>query len=336
MKDYYQILGISRSASETEIKSAYKKLAVKYHPDKNPDSEAQFKDVNEAYSTLNNESKKKVYDNKMSFSYDFKRWSEAFGASNTATNFHKTVNRKVPSKGQDIRVNFTISFIESIIGTDKLVDITRTKRCPLCDGTGASKQKQCTTCKGKGAVRRVHKAVFIDDDNSIQVDVCNDCNGTGLVIDTPCTMCKGETILPDKKRLTISIPPGMEDGNFVKLVGFGSAGRNGGENGDIFVYISVDPDPKYERKGNDVYTSYGVSPSDLVLGREFEAELLGKKVKVVIPKGTRSTAKIKLNNQGIKNGSLYITFNVLIPTDPSDDEIELYEKLRELEWNCGN
>lgn len=332
MKDYYKILGISRSASKIDIKSAYKKLAVKYHPDKNPNFEEMFKDVNESYSILSSEVKRQEYDNKMSFSNDFKRWGKAFGTSNTASNFSKSVNRKVPTKGSDIRVKITVSFIESILGIEKIVEINRTKRCPLCDGTGASKMKQCIICKGKGSIRRVHRALSIDNDNSIDVELCTDCNGTGLVIDIPCSMCKGETVLPDKKELIIRIPSGIIDGEVVKVVGYGNSGRNGGVNGDILAYISVGIDNKYERKGNDIYTSCEVSPSDLVLGAEFELDLLGSKVKVIIPKGTQSTSKIKIKNQGVKDGSLFIKLNVVISSHLSDAEIELYKKLREFEW----
>jgi molecular chaperone DnaJ len=336
MKDHYSTLGVSRSASTSEIKSAYKKLAVKYHPDKNPNSESIFKEVNEAYSILSDAGKKKVYDNKMSFSNDFKRWGEAFGTCNTAASFHKKTNRKVPIKGQDIRVNFTITFESSITGIDKVIEVNRKKRCSLCDGTGASKQKQCTICKGKGVVRKVHKATSIEDDNSIQVDICNNCGGTGLVIETPCTLCKGETILSETKHITVKIPSGVEDGNLIKVIGSGNAGRNGGANGDILAYIEVIEDSKFIRKGNDIYMSFDVSPSDLVLGADIKINVFGKIIKAVIPKGTKSTAKLKLKKHGIKDGSLFITFTVLVPTDASDAEIELYEKLRELEWNCGN
>lgn len=336
MKDHYQILGISRSASAYEIKAAYKKLAIKYHPDKNPDSEEQFKEVNESYSTLSDDSKKKAYDNKMSFTHDFKRWGEAFGTANTASNFHKKATRKVSMKGQDLRVNFTISFEDSIVGVEKKIEIHRRKRCSMCDGTGAKKQKQCGLCKGKGVVRKLHRPVLMEDSNSIRLDTCDECDGFGLIIDTQCTMCKGVTTLPETKRVKVKIPAGIEDGNLVKMIGLGSAGHNGGENGDILAYIVVIDDSNFKRKGNDIYTTFDVTPSDLVLGKDIEINIFGKTLKAAIPKGTRSTAKIKLNKQGVKDGSLFLTFNVLIPTDASDVEIELYEKLRELEWNCGN
>lgn len=336
MKDYYKILGVSRSASASEIKKAYKKLAVKYHPDKNPGSEDQFKEINDVYSTLNDEGKKKLYDNKMSFTNDFKRWGEAFGTANTAANFHNTANRKVSIKGQDLKVDFTIAFIDSINGITKMIDVNRKRRCPMCDGTGASKQKQCELCKGKGVVRKVYRSEGDIEQYTIRLDICNDCGGSGLVIDVPCDMCKGETILPETKRVNIKIPPGVENGNLVRVVGAGSAGRNGGSNGDILAYISVTPDPKFMRKGNDIYTSFNVTPSDLVLGKTIEFNFFGKNINVIIPKGTKSTAKIKLLKQGINDGSLFITFIVQIPTDVSDDEIELYKKLRELELNYGN
>lgn len=335
MKDYYRILGVERTASTADIKKAYKKLAVKYHPDKNPDKEDVFKEIGEAYQTLSDDGKRKSYDNKMSFSYDYKRWGEAFGKADTAKNFHKASRRKGASKGHDIRVNFTLTFEESIKGVDKTVEVHKRKRCPLCDGTGASKQKQCGTCKGKGVVRAVKRVSFMNDE-AVKLTACNICDGTGLVIDTPCTMCKGQTTVPDVKKVIIKIPAGVEDGQFVKMTGLGNAGSNGGENGDIIAAITVTPDKRYERIENDLYTTIDVTPSDLVLGSEIKFDFFGDTLNAKIPKGTSSTAKIKMNKKGVKDGALFIRFNIQVPTSPTPEEIELYEKLRELEWNCGN
>lgn len=335
MIDYYRILGVERTATQQDIKLAYKKLAIKYHPDKNPGAEDKFKEVNEANAVLSDPDKRKDYDNKMSFSHDFKRWGEAFGTANTAANFGQKARRKGPSKGPDQRVNFKITFAESITGVEKTVEIARRKKCPMCDGTGASVQKKCPTCDGKGVVRVARKESFIAGDG-IVVESCYTCDGSGLVIDTPCTLCKGQTTLPDTKQTKIKIPAGISDGEFITLTGMGSAGKNGGQNGDIIVYVQVVPDSKFERIGNDIYTSVDVTPSDLVLGNELNLNFFGREIKAIIPPCTGSNAKIKLNKQGIKEGALFLSFNVMVPTSPTEEEIELYQKLRDLEWNCGN
>lgn len=338
MINYYSILGVDRTATQKEISKAFRDKGRTCHPDKFPDdpeATEKFQELSQAYAILSNPDKRKAYDNKMSFSNDFKRWGEAFGESKTATDFGKKARRKGPVKGPDQRVNFNISFKESITGVEKTIEIKRRKKCPMCDGTGASVQKKCPTCDGKGVVRRAKKASFMEGD-TIVVDSCHTCDGTGLVIDTPCTLCKGETVLPDVKQVKIKIPAGIEDGQFITLTGMGSAGKNGGQSGDIIAYIQVKEDTSFKREGNDLYTSIEVSPSDLILGREVELNFFDRKTKAIIPPKTTSDTKIKLNKQGIKDGALILSFNVVVPSNPSDEEIELYQKLRDIEWNIGN
>lgn len=331
MADYYAILGVTRAASAEEIKAAYKKLAREYHPDKNPDTEDKFKAVNEAYAILSDEDKRRAYNNKMSFTYNYNRWSEAFGTSNAASSFHKKPMAK-HVVGGDITVDIAISLTECATGCSKLINYKKLIRCGLCDGSGAKTQKKCTICNGEGVVKQI-KTVSMLAGRSIEVVTCNACNGSGLETDIPCDNCHGKTRQLDDASVRLKIPIGIKHGNYIKMSGLGNAGPNGGPNGDLIANISIKPHETFIRDDNDnIITTIEVSALDLILGKDIELQTLSDKVKIKIPAGTQPSAKIKLPGRGIKDGSLLVGFNVVIPSDLTDEQKNLYETLRNMEW----
>lgn len=328
---YYEILGVSRTASQDEIKRAYKKLAIKYHPDKNPGFEDKFKEIVESYETLSDDVKRKKYDSLNSFGYNFSRWGEAFGEASTAKDFHKNTGKPVPPRGSDVEYFLDISFEESINGVEKEILITRKRRCAMCDGTGASTQKKCTVCLGFGIVKTPKKADLRSEGGFEQIH-CKKCHGSGLIIDKSCTLCHGETTILETKTFIVTIPPGIKDGNFIKIENGGHSGKNSGPYGSAIVYISVGEHPDYGMDGDVIISYINVTPSDLVLGKSCHFSRLGKSFKFEIPKGTQTTSYIRIPNEGLNGSDMLIKFRVLIPSNPSEEEVDYYQKLRDLEW----
>lgn len=325
--NYYELLGVSRSSELEEIKRAYKKLAIKYHPDKNPGYENQFKEIAEAYETLSDPAKRRKYDNSNAFGYDFGRWSEAFGEANTAKDFHKNTGRPVPPRGADIDIYLDISLKESVCGTDKDIKITRKRRCAMCDGSGASVQMKCPVCLGLGVVKK------LKPNEQPEIISCTRCYGSGLKIKKACTLCHGETTTLETKSFTVSIPPGIKDGNFIKLENAGHAGKNGGPCGAAIIHISIGVDPDFSLD-NDQLTAYiNLSPSDLVLGKRIQFDRFGKQIGIDIPPRTNSQSTLVVAGEGIGGNDLFIKFRVITPRNPTPEELECYQKLRDLEWN---
>ena len=323
--NYYQILEILPNASESDIKTSFKKLAVKYHPDKHSGFEDKFKEINEAYSTLSDPIKRKEYDTKLSFSSQFKRWGAAFGKPNTATNFSHTAKKEAP-KGTDIHIFVDITLDESIHGTKKIITVDYGSRCPLCDGTGAKTRKKCTVCKGIGMVKKIIGG-------EIKPAPCSSCNNSGLIIDDVCLHCKGTGLTKSSRDIEILINKGMKDGDEITVKGSGNAGFNGGAYGDVKIFINELPHKDYTRHGNDLNMKYEVSPIDLILGKEIIVNTPYGIVNTTIPMGTQVNSRIRIKGKGILDGDLYVGFNTIIPSNISDEEIELYKELRKMEFS---
>jgi molecular chaperone DnaJ len=340
-RDYYEVLGVDKNASEDDIKKAYRKLAMQYHPDQNPDdkeAEEKFKEINEAYEVLGDNEKRQRYDqfghagvdpNNMGGDGGFQGFSggdfgdifgdifNMFGGGGGGGSFHQANNG--PKKGSDIRVNLNIAFEEAAFGTEKKIKLTRREKCSVCGGTGAkpgTSTKTCDQCGGSGQVRVTQRSIL----GMMQtVKTCEKCGGTGKIIDTPCEKCNGSGYENATRQITIKIPAGVDTGSVLPLRGEGHAGYKGGPSGDVFVYINVKPHELFRREGSDVYLDVPVTFPQLALGTELKVPTLEGLVKLKIPEGTQNGTTFKLKNKGIRSlngfgkGNQYVTVKLEVP-----------------------
>ena len=327
MINYYAVLGVSRTSSKEDIKVAYKKLAREYHPDKNNGDDAKFKEVSEAYDNIYDDKKRKAYDAKMKFSFDFGRWGQAFGESTTAEDFHKTGRPESPP-GPDVNQDMTITLDEVISGVKKEVVYDAMKPCRTCDGSGAKTLTSCSLCNGHGIVRERKQNLF---GSSLEASVCKKCWGTAVEIKDPCMACKGEGRISEKESAMVSIPSGTKSGNFINIIGKGSAGKKGGPRGNLIVHITEKLPKGITRKGNDLYMEHSITVSEAVLGTEIEVEGPKKTITLKVIPSTQSGTLLRVKNGGILRGYLYVQINVIIPEIISDEQRVLFERLNEID-----
>ena len=357
-RDYYEILGVSKSASGADIKKAYRKLVKKYHPDvnKEADSEEKFKEVQEAYEVLSDESKRAAYDqyghagtagfNSGSTGgyadfggapFDMGDIFNSFFGGGLGNDFgfgYSSGNgRKREDIGSDIRYRVRLNFSEAMKGGDYKIKIKREDRCEKCSGTGSKsgKSTECSVCNGSGQQRQVRNTIF---GQMAVMSVCSNCNGTGKVVEDPCKECKGTGVKVKEESFTIKIPAGAYDGMVLKFRGGGNAGRNGGSVGDLYVEIEVESSNKFERRGNDIYSSEEIPAYVAVLGGEIKADSIFEPVKLKIPKGTQPGTIFKLKGKGCpifnskdERGDQYVRIVVNIPTKLSSTEKRLWEEM---------
>lgn len=331
MIDYYATLGISKSASKEEITKSYKSLSKKYHPDKNPGNtvaEDKFKDISEAYSTLTDKKKRRKYDSKMSFSFDFHRYGHAFGESN-ATDFSQPVKKESP-RGDDLKATVDLSLEEITTGCEKTLKLNKWNTCNYCDGTGAESNKTCSLCKGKGIVRKI-RTISLMAGRTISVDTCSKCFGNGLEIDKPCMKCQGRGRIKGSTSIKVTIPKGIDDSNFIVIPGQGDAGRLGGRKGDLKIYVNQLPHDKFTRDHNDLHIIREVNITDLILGDTMRIPTLFDEVEIKIPPGTQPNTKFRIKEKGIYNGDLLVEVVLIIPEEITDEQKKLFEKLRIIE-----
>lgn len=370
-KDYYKILEISKDASPDEIKRAYRKLAKKYHPDANTGAEketaeAKFKEVNEAYSVLSDEQKRAQYDR---FGSNFEQAGFGGGAGGYGGfggfdfsgfgnggmgvdidlddilgsvfgggfgGFGGSAKKQGPSKGADLRYNMTISFEEAAFGVKKTINVSRNENCDTCHGSGAkpgTKVINCDKCGGKGKIQMTQNTIM---GSFATVKVCDKCSGTGKVVETPCETCSGHGTVRKTRKIDISIPAGIDNGQAIPLQGEGDVGRKGGPNGDLFIVVNVQPHKMFERRGYDIFAEIKVPFTKLVLGGEIQVPTLESEVAFSIPAATQDGAKFKLREKGIPNlngrgrGYLEFTVKVDIPKKLTDEQKEALTKFAEL------
>lgn len=361
-RDYYEVLGVPKGASKDEIKKAYRKLAVKHHPDRNPgDTKAEelFKEASEAYEILSDDKKRQAYDQfgfagvegmgagaggggQQGFGggfHDFEDifgdFSDIFGSFFGGGGGRRGGSGRSVRRGADLRYNLDISFKDAVFGTKVEVSYERHVTCPSCGGNGAetgSGKKVCPTCGGSGQVRRSSGFFSI-------ASPCPTCNGEGHIIENPCDMCNGNGVITKKQKLKVTIPPGIESGKRINIPGQGDAGPNGGPAGDLFVYVRVQPHEFFERHGDDVYCVVPISFTQAALGSEIMVPTLeGKKVKMKVPAGTQNGKILRLKNEGIphlhnsnRRGDLYIKIRVEVPKKLSSRSKELLKELSDLE-----
>lgn len=359
-RDYYEVLGISKNADATEIKKAYRKLALKYHPDKNPgdkEAEEKFKEAAEAYDVLSNDDKRRRYDQfghagmggagqggfggGMSMDDIFSQFGDIFGSFGGFSGFGgfggggrsaRRVNR-----GTNLRVKVKLNLAEIATGVEKKIKVKKYVACQHCNGTGAKDGKSystCSTCKGSGQVTRVQNTIL----GAMQTtSTCPTCEGEGKIINEKCTFCNGEGVLMSEEVITINIPAGVGEGMQLSLSGKGNAARRGGVNGDLIVLIEEEEHPELVRDGNDLLYNVFIGYPEAVLGETVEIPTIEGKVKVKIEAGTQPGKILRLRGKGLPDvngygkGDLLAKVNVWIPKNLSKDEKKLVEKMKEAE-----
>ena len=358
-RDYYEVLGVSKSADATEIKKAYRKLALKYHPDKNPgdkEAEEKFKEAAEAYDVLSNEEKRRRYDQfghagvggagqggfggGMSMDDIFSQFGDIFGSFGGFSGFGgfgggrsaRRVNR-----GTNLRVKVKMHLQEIATGVEKKIKVKKYVACQHCNGTGAKDGKSystCSTCKGSGQVIRVQNTIL----GAMQTtSTCPTCEGEGKIINEKCTFCNGEGVLMSEEVISINIPAGVGEGMQLSLSGKGNAARRGGVNGDLIVLIEEEEHPELVRDGNDLLYNVFIGYPEAVLGETVEIPTIEGKVKVKIEAGTQPGKILRLRGKGLPDvngygkGDLLAKVNVWIPKNLSKDEKKLVEKMKEAE-----
>ncbi|MBR3299053.1 MAG: molecular chaperone DnaJ [Clostridia bacterium] len=363
-KDYYEVLGVAKTASDDEIKSAYRKLAKKYHPDLNPGdkaAEASFKEINEAYEVLSDKDKRAKYDQFGHAAFDpnagfgggggFGGFS-GFSGSGFSGSFDgfgdilnsmfgggfggaRSANPNAPMQGDDLRYNLTIAFDEAAFGAKKEISYRREEKCSVCSGTGAkpgSKTSTCTRCGGTGQVRVQQNTLF---GSMMSQRACDACGGTGKIIEQPCDSCKGSGRTSKVIKVNVTIPAGIDDGQTIRIGGKGGAGYNGGPDGDLLVTIRVKEHKQFIREGYDLYTNLSIPITTAVLGGEVKVPTLTGDVKYNIPAGTQSGTTFRLRDLGVQKlrqqgkGDLYVNVTVDIPKHLTEEQRELFEKLAE-------
>lgn len=363
-KDYYNILGVDKSASKDEIKKAFRRLAHKYHPDKESGNEEKFKEINEAYQVLSNDQKRQQYDQYGSvfegaagsgaggFNWqDFSQSGPFQGGFHTNVNFEDLGDifsdmfgfggggrqRRTSSRqGRNLEIDATITLQEAAKGTSKQITIEKLNTCSTCDGKGSTKDdsiKTCSKCKGSGVVEQIQRTIL---GAFASQKPCPECRGEGKVISDPCSKCKGEGRILDRQTIELQIPAGISNGTTLRISGKGEAGIRGAGAGDLFVTIYVENDPEFKREQDDLHSEITLSISQAVLGDTVTVKTIDGDVEVSIPNGTQAGDSIRLKGKGMPHlkgsgkGDHYLHINIEIPKRLNRKQKKLFEELRNL------
>ena len=344
-RDYYEILEVEKTANQDKIKSAFRTLARKYHPDvnKEPDAEERFKEINEAFMVLSDEEKRSVYDR---FGHEglrsaggmpdwstidpFEIFEQFFGGFG---GFSTRQRRNSPRRGEDLYHSITLEFSETATGVDRKLEITRDEVCERCSGNGAepgTSAETCSTCKGRGEVRQVRQTFL---GSMVQVAACPDCKGAGRVITHKCSSCNGRGYERKKLTKTIPVPAGVDNGTQIRLSGEGQPGTNGGPRGNLYIEIKVKPHKFFRRRKDDVLLNLNINIAQATLGAEVKVPTLDGDEKLIIPSGTQPGKVFKLRNKGIPHlrhggkGDQMVIINVDIPSRLTSEQRQLFEEL---------
>ena len=355
-RDYYEVLGVEKGADEATIKKAYRSLAKKYHPDMNPDdkeAEVKFKEVNEAYDVLSDADKRAKYDQYGHAAFDpaaggagggfggFGDFGDIFSSffGGGFGGFGGGTQRNGPMRGDDIGARVSVTFEEAAFGVKKEISYNRVCRCPDCAGSGAAKgssAETCGKCRGSGQMRVMQRLGGMQFQSTT---TCDSCRGKGKIIKTPCNNCRGTGFIRITKKLEVSIPAGIDDGERIALRGQGNDGRNGGSAGDLILQVTVKPHPIFERDGYQIFCEVPLPVTDAILGAEIEIPTLEGNVKYTIPEGTQPGTTFTVKGQGIpyinnktRRGDLIFRVNVEIPRGLTDKQ---REQVRAFAENCN-
>lgn len=363
-RDYYEVLGVNKNATDEELKKAYRKLAKKYHPDANPNNKAEaemkFKEVNEAYETLSDSKKRQMYDQfgpdgpqgfggaggpfgngTYTYSTGFDGFSDFGDLGDIFSSFFgggfggsRGNRQNGPRKGADLQYDLEISFEESFLGTERYININRKETCNVCHGNGAKSGTQpetCNVCHGSGQIKQVQTTIL----GQMQtMRPCSNCHGTGKIIKEPCEACKGKGNIRKQVKLSVKIPAGVDDNQTIVLRGEGEPGENGGSKGDLYIIIHVKKHRLYTRKGNNVLCEIPITFTQAALGAKLKIPMVdGTEENYDIPDGTQTGAKFIIRNKGFKSlnsnaqGDLVFTVQVQVPKKLTTEQRELLNKL---------
>lgn len=358
--DYYEVLGVSKTATDDELKKAYRKLAKQYHPDLHPgdkEAEAKFKEINEAYEILSDADKRAKYDQYGFAAFDpnsgFGGFDGGFGGFDDLGDILGSIfgggfggfgggfggggqrRNNGPRKGENVRVNLTLDFEEAVFGCKKEIPVNMVETCPDCKGTGCAEgthPETCPDCGGRGTVVRTQRTAMGMMQSTSQ---CPRCNGRGQVIHTPCPTCKGNGRIRKKKTVSVNIPAGIDNGQTVSLRGLGNEGVNGGAPGDLLVTVTVRAHALFERDGSSILLDLPISYAQAVLGAEVTVPTLTGKVKLTIPEGTDTGTTFRLKGKGVPflrgngSGDQFVTVNIETPKKLNDTQKEALRKFAE-------
>ena len=359
-RDYYEVLGVSRNSTKEEIKKAYRKLAMQYHPDRNPgnkESEEKFKEAAEAYEILSHDDKRNNYDR---FGHEgvrgstfgssgfssvndiFSHFSDIFGGSSIFDEFFGGSQRSRSRRhgsgtpGTDMRVTLKLTLEEIAAGTSKKIKIKKQVKCNECNGTGAqagTSLKTCPVCNGTGEIKTVSRSVF---GQFVNITACHNCNGEGQVVDSPCQNCSGDGRIQDEATINIEAPAGVQDGNYMTLRGEGNAGKRGGQAGDIIVVFQELPHENFIREEDDIIYNLFITFPQAALGAEVEVPTLVGKAMLKIDPGTQPGKMLKMKGKGIRHlnysgsGDEIVRVNIAIPQKLNSKEKEIIKQLSEM------
>jgi molecular chaperone DnaJ len=348
-KDYYEVLGVQRGAAKDQIKDAYRKLALQFHPDRNksPEAEARFKEISEAYAVLSDDEKRKQYD---AYGREgvYQRYSQedifrgadfgeffrgaGFGGFDDIFSQFFGGGGTGPRRGEDLTYHLQLNLEDIVQESNREIEVPRSEVCSTCDGSGArpgTTPQRCGTCGGTGQVQKVQSAGFA---RLVRITACSKCSGRGYLIDSPCKDCRGRGVVQKTRKISIMIPAGVEDGHTLRLRGEGNAGESGVPPGDLYVVVNLAPHRLFARRESDLYLETKMGVVQAMLGTEMTVPTLYGDVKLSIPHGTQPGTMFKIKGKGLPNyggwgrGDQYVKVNVEVPRSLSDQQKDLLKR----------
>lgn len=349
-RDYYDVLGVSKTASKEEIRKAYRSLSKKYHPDlnKEPGAEEKFKEVTEAFEVLSDETKRANYDQfghadpNQGFG-GFGGGADGFGFEDIFSTFFGGGSRRrdpnAPRKGDDLQYTMTVDFMEAVFGKETQIEIPREEVCDTCAGSGAKKGTSTTTCTHCGGTGQITMTQNTPLGQMVNRRACPHCQGSGKIIPEKCETCYGSGRVTKNKKINVTIPAGIDDGQRLRVAGQGEAGINGGPSGDLYIVFRVRPHEKFIREDDDIYLELGLTFPQAALGDEIEVPTIHGKVKLKIPAGTQTGTKFRLRGKGVKNvhghgiGDQHVIVKIVTPKKLTEKQKELLREFASIDGN---